>query len=53
MTSKHDPLPVRLGALLGNWNDRRYGPELGTHPSRRIWRRIDRLAGRLYTWGER
>jgi len=46
-------LASRLGARLGNWNDQRYGPELGRKPHRRRWRRIDRFASWLYVWPDR
>jgi hypothetical protein len=43
----------RLGAKIGNANDKRWGPELGTHPHRRRWHRIDRISAWLYCWPDR
>lgn len=44
----------RLGARLGNWNDRVNG-DIGTpraeHPRR--WHVLDSIAGRLYVLGDR
>ena len=43
----------QVGALIGNANDRRHGPELGRRPNRARWRRIDRLASWLYVLPDR
>jgi hypothetical protein len=43
----------RLGARLGNWNDRRHGSLVGPTHRSRLWRPIDRIAGRLYVLGDR
>lgn len=43
----------RLGANLGNWNDRTFGDIGGLPPKRRVWRIIDKPAGRLYVLGDR
>ena len=43
----------RLGARFGNWNDRQFGPDLGHHPNRRIWRRLDQIASWLYVRPDR
>lgn len=42
----------RLGRAIGNLNDRLHGrrPERW---DRRAWRAVDRVAGRLYVYGER
>ena len=43
----------RLGARLGNWNDRTFGPEMGRHPHRAVWQRVDRLASWFFVLPER
>lgn len=40
----------RLGAKLGNWNDRHSGHDSRSEASR-AWRALDRLAGWLYVRG--
>lgn len=58
-TFRTEPIPVprwpwqaRLGARLSDWIDAR------SDHDRRVdaplwWRALDRVAGRLYTWGQR
>ena len=41
----------RFGAHLGNLNDRLHG-EPARRWERRVYRLVDRIAGRLYTYGE-
>jgi hypothetical protein len=42
----------RLGARLGNWNDRRHGDDTPAERGR-LWRPLDWIAGRLYVLGDR
>ncbi len=44
----------RLGAALGNWNDRRHYAQFdGLEAAPRRWTRIDRIASWLYTLPDR
>lgn len=52
MRDRFELLISRLGARLGNLNDRLYGRS-STRWARRSWRFVDRIAGRLYVYGER
>lgn len=41
----------RLGARLGNWNDRHFGADTKADQTR-LWRTLDRFAGWLYVLPE-
>lgn len=43
----------RLGARLGNWNDRVNGGHDSARLASRRWRLIDRLSSLLYVRGDR
>jgi hypothetical protein len=45
------PWPARVGRWLGNLNDRFSRHDRRSESTLR-WRAIDRVAGRLYTWGQ-
>ena len=50
-----DPREIlsRFGARLGNWNDRHFGGADTKADQTRLWRTLDRIAGRLYVWPEK
>jgi hypothetical protein len=43
----------RLGKTLGNWNDSVHGRAYPEGINSGLWRFVDRIAARLYTYGER
>ncbi len=42
----------RIGAHLGNWNDRRFGHDM-RKDAKRIWIVLDRISSWLYIRGDR
>lgn len=53
VTFRRMPRRARLGAAIGNWNDRTFGGHDSASQASRRWRVIDRLAGWLYTMPHR
>lgn len=44
----------RIGARLGNWNDDHFGDlSVSRANKRKAWKRLDRIAGRLYVLGDK
>lgn len=43
----------RIGSKFGNWNDRVFGEAGRRHNRSRLWKPLDRIAGKLYVRGDR